>query len=396
MPSGIRDPGSLGHQRTSTDSPKEQTKYTLPHLRELDGIRGIAVLLVFFHHVCFTSIRPEGWNAFIVSLFHFSEFGMTGVDIFFVLSGFLITSLLIRARQSRAYYLDFYWKRALRILPVYLLCMLGVLLFIPAAKGYVLLCALFIANFGQIFHIVSFGPFWSLAIEEQFYLIWPTVVRRRSIETLWRWAFAILITVWMLRVGAAAFGHHNYFLTFLRCDGLAIGAMIACRYQQKQNNLRSRSDLRIFLSIITAGIMLFVIGLYFQPMERTTAYGAAAFQTGIVLFCGGIIGLVIAYTEHRLLAPLRSSFLTFFGLISYALYMVQLYVLWSYDHFRGPLTPGDTSAYFIRFSAVLAITVAVSLLSRYLIELPALSLRKYVLRHPTESVFHEPLPIHHD
>jgi peptidoglycan/LPS O-acetylase OafA/YrhL len=377
------------------ENPKEKAKYTLPHLRELDGIRGIAVLLVFFHHVCFTSIKPEGWNAFIVSLFHFSEYGMTGVDIFFVLSGFLITSLLIRARRSNAYYQDFYWKRALRILPVYILCMLGVLLFIPAARGYVLLCALFIANFGQIFHVVSFGPFWSLAIEEQFYLIWPTVVRRRSVETLWRWAFAIVIIVWALRLGAAAFGHHNYFLTFLRCDGLAVGAMIACRYQQKQNNLRSRKDIMAFLTGIAAGVALFAIGVHLQPMERTTAYGAASFQTGIVLICGGIVGLVIAYTEHGLLAPLRSSFLTFFGLISYALYMVQLYVLWAYDHFRGPLTSGDTAAYFIRFFAVFAITIAVSLLSRYLVELPALSLRKHVLRHPTESVFHEPLPIHH-
>jgi peptidoglycan/LPS O-acetylase OafA/YrhL len=95
-----------------------------------------------------------------------------------------------------------------------------------------------------------------------------------------------------------------------------------------------------------------------------------------------------------LLSPLRSSFLIFFGLISYALYMLQLYVLMAYDHFRGPLAAGDMKAYLMRIFVVLAITIGVSLLSRYLVELPALGLRKRVLRHPTESVFHEPLSGH--
>ncbi|HZY61652.1 MAG TPA: acyltransferase [Edaphobacter sp.] len=374
---------------------KEQAKFALPHLRELDGVRGIAVLLVFFHHVCFTSIQPEGWNSFIVLLYKIFRYGMSGVDVFFVLSGFLITSLLIRARRSNAYYRDFYWKRALRILPVYILCMLGVLFFIPGSRGYVLLCALFIANFANVFHVASVGPFWSLAIEEQFYLIWPTVVRRRSVETLWRWALAITILVWVLRLAAAAIGHHNYFLTFLRCDGLSIGAMIACRYQQKQNNLRSKGDALALSASMIVGTVFCALSGYITSMERHTAFGAAAEQTGIVLICAGAIGLVIAYTGHPALSPLRSAPLIFLGLISYALYMVQLYVIWSYDHLRGDLASGDTSAYFIRLLTVFAITIGVCLVSRYLIELPALSLRKRVLRHPTESVFHEPLPVHH-
>lgn len=374
---------------------KDQPRLALPHLRELDGIRGIAVLLVFFHHVCFTSIQPEGWNPFIVFLHNIFRYGASGVDVFFVLSGFLITSLLIRARRSSAYYRDFYWKRALRILPVYILCMLGVLLFIPGSRGYVLLCALFIANFANVFHVASMGPFWSLAIEEQFYLIWPTVVRRRSVETLWRWALAITLLVWVLRLAAAAIGHHNYFLTFLRCDGLSLGAMIACRYQQKQNSLRSRGDVLALVASILAGIAFCILGSSITPLEQHTAFGAATSQTGIALICAGAVGLAIAYTDHRALAPLRSAPLTFLGLISYALYMVQLYVLRVYDHFRGDLATGDTAAYFIRLVAAFAITIAVCLLSRYVVELPALSLRKRVLRHPTESVFHEPLPVHH-
>lgn len=371
------------------------SKYALPHIHELDGVRGIAVLLVFFHHLCFATINPIGWNRTVMALYGIFRYGMVGVDVFFVLSGFLITSLLIRGRQSRAYYQDFYWKRALRILPLYILCMLGVLIFIPGSKGYVLLSALFIANFANVFHVTSVGPFWSLAIEEQFYLIWPTVVRRRSVERLGLWALGIAIAVFAARMAAAAVGHHNYFLSFLRCDGLAVGALIACQYQKKQKyNLLSTRDNAICIAAALAGALLFVAGIKISSFETETAYGAALLQTGIVLICGGLIGLVISNSGHKLLSPLRSSFLTFFGLISYALYMVQLYVLMAYDHFRGPLATGDTKAYFMRIFIVLALTIGVSLLSRYLVELPALGLRKRVLRHPTESVFHEPLSGH--
>ncbi|MEO6910516.1 MAG: acyltransferase [Edaphobacter sp.] len=377
-----------------TDKQKP-SQYVLPHIHELDGVRGIAVLLVFFHHLCFASIHPAGWNALVMGLYGVFRYGMVGVDIFFVLSGFLITSLLIRDRQGRSYYQDFYWKRALRILPLYILCMLGVLLFIPSSKGYVLLSALFIANFANVFHVTAVGPFWSLAIEEQFYLIWPTVVRRRSVEQLGRWALGIAIAVFIARLAAAAIGHHNYFLSFLRCDGLAVGALIACRYQEKQkNDLRLIRDSIICIAAVMAGVLFFAVGIKLSSFEVKTAYGAALLQTGIVLICGGLIGLVIENSGHKLLSPLRSPLLTFFGLISYALYMVQLYVLMAYDHFRGPLTPGDIKGYFMRILIVLALTIGVSLLSRYLVELPALGLRKRVLRHPTESVFHEPLYSH--
>ena len=107
------------------------------------------------------------------------------------LSGFLITSLLIKDRESAAYYHDFYWKRALRILPVYLLCLAGVLLFVPGSARFALLALLFVANFARVFHVQPEGPFWSLAIEEQFYIFWPTLVRRRSVEAIGWWAAGI-------------------------------------------------------------------------------------------------------------------------------------------------------------------------------------------------------------
>jgi peptidoglycan/LPS O-acetylase OafA/YrhL len=359
--------------------------HTLPHFRELDGLRGIAALLVFFHHLCNATIPPANWTPAILELRSLFEFGAAGVDIFFVLSGFLITSLLIRDRTRPAYYRDFYWKRILRIVPVYILCLLGALFFIPHSGAYVLLSALFIVNFANVIHIQSSGPFWSLAIEEQFYLLWPTVVRRRSVATLARWALAIAVFSIAFRFVAAAFGHHNYLLTFLRSDGLAVGALIACRFERRQReHLPLSSDAPIFAALLITGIFFCFGAIHFPNSSATVpeAFASAIFQTGVTFICGGLIALTIAYAGSKALSPLRGRFFTFFGLISYAFYMVHLYVMQSYDHLRGALAPGDTHGYVIRLIVVFAISIVVSLILRYTVELPALSLRKRVLTQP--------------
>ena len=355
----------------------------LVHIRELDGVRGIAAIMVFFHHVCFTTMVPAGWGLGVLLLYRASIWGRTGVDLFFVLSGFLITSLLIEARSQSSYYHDFYWKRALRILPLYAVCLLGVLFLIPGMRGYVVLSALFLSNFASVFHIAGDGPFWTLAIEEQFYLLWPTVVRRRSVTQVRRWAVFIGMAAVLLRLVAAAFGHFNYFLSFLHCDGLAFGAFLACRYQatDAEAPVRARETRSVWVGIfLGAGLCLF--GLVHATRARPMAFLAAGEQTGITLLYGSTIAFVIRRCGARTLAPLRSRVLMFFGLISYATYMTHLYVLQTYDHFYGLPAPGDNFAYAARFAIVLAITIALSIASRYLLELPAMSLRRYVLARP--------------
>jgi peptidoglycan/LPS O-acetylase OafA/YrhL len=354
----------------------------LTHIRELDGVRGIAALMVFFHHVCFTSIRPTGWPAPVLLLRALSIAGSNGVDLFFVLSGFLITSLLIDSRDRPAYFHDFYWKRTLRILPLYLVCLLGVFLFVRRSSGYVLLCLFFISNFAQAFHVVSNGPFWTLAIEEQFYLLWPTVVRRRSLAQLRRAALAIGVVAILLRLAAAAFGHYNYYLTFLRCDGLAAGAFLGCWFLQRDTGIvaRVRENWTIALGLLL-GIAL--IALPTPGQARLLAFSAALDQTGTTFICASVVAFLIGHSGEPGLAFLRSPPLTFFGLISYAMYMVHDYVMRVYDHVRGPLVEGDLFAYAIRFFAILSISVALCLLTRYLIELPAISLRRIVLTKPS-------------
>jgi len=370
-----------------TDAPTRR----LVHIRELDGLRGLAAIMVFFHHVCFTSITPAGWGVGVLLLYRASIWGRTGVDLFFVLSGFLITSLLIEARPDTSYYHDFYWKRALRILPLYTVCLLAVLLLYPDSRGYVLLSALFISNFSSVLHVASNGPFWTLAIEEQFYLLWPTVVRRRSIAQIRNWAVCVGMGAVLLRLLAASFGHYNYYLTFLRCDGLAVGAFLACHYKSTRPESTTPSrETGIILLGIFIGTALCMLGMVTATGPRAMAFLAAEEQTGTTLLYGSIVAFLIRYSGARGLALLRSKLLTFFGLISYAMYMMHLYVLWQYDQLRGPLAAGDIQAYLIRFAAVLGITVALCIASRYLIELPAISLRRFVLARPAPSDPTEP------
>ena len=354
----------------------------LVHIPELDGVRGLAAIMVFFHHLCYTSIAPSGWNAPVLLLRRVSTAGAYGVDLFFVLSGFLITSILIGDRKKPAFYRDFYWKRALRILPLYIACLIGVALFVPGSRGYVLVSAAFIANFAWLFHIMTDGPFWTLAIEEQFYLIWPTVVRRRSVAELRRWAIGIGLGAIIFRLVAAVFGHHNYYFTFFHCDGLAFGALLACWYTQKdpQDGI-TRGEIRFAASALAAAILCIALARLHGNDPRSVAFLAASKLTGITLLCGTIIAFLIARSGQKHLAFLRSRPLTFFGLISYAMYMTHLYVMLAYDHFRGTLATGDYTGYIVRFMSVLGLTILLCVLIRHVIELPALRLRKYVLKH---------------
>lgn len=374
---------------TATDRPLPR----LGHLPELDGIRGIAALMVFFHHMCFTEFNISGWtNGFVRGLYSVTSYWDSGVDVFFVLSGFLITSLLIRDRKSPDYYKDFYWKRALRIFPLYAFVAIGILIFIPGSQRFILLCALFVANFANVFHVQAIGPFWTLAIEEQFYVLWPTVVRRRSLATLRHWAFAIICVVIVLRYVFAIYGHHNYWHTYLRCDGLALGALLACMLERCQSVGQGLAAKRGFLlGLLGTGVALFLLSLWIPTSSRSIAFHAATEAAGITLLCGGFVGISVAFTGRRWLGLLRSRVLTFFGLISYALYMVHLFIRDAYDKVRGPLQPNDLAGYFLRIAVVLAITIVVTLITRYTIELPIMSLRKYVLHRPTKAVVAESL-----
>ena len=380
------------------DNSSEKRPFHLEHIRELDGVRGIAALMVFFHHAFFANLDYSHWGdrplPVVVAA---SKYANTGVDLFFVLSGFLITSILIQDRHSKRYYQSFYWKRALRILPLYIVCVLVSFAFTHDAQA-LLFRAIFLANIGPLFHVASGGPFWTLAIEEQFYILWPTLVRRLSEHRIIYWAAAIGLASCLLRFAAAHIGHYNYSITFLRFDGLAFGAVLACFFRQASGNRCARRRATGILSgLFVLGAAATVLSTYVGRLSNVNSvpYSAAILQASVVLLSGSVIGLIIVYSGSPILQVFRSRTLMFFGLISYALYMIHDSLLYAWDERFGSIGPDQPLRLVERALAVFVVTILLCLASRYWLELPAMSLRKYVLKRPSPTAETEdpPLPL---
>jgi peptidoglycan/LPS O-acetylase OafA/YrhL len=166
------------------------------HLPALDGVRGLAILLVMLTH--FTLVQQGPVLDRLVGMA--GRFGWTGVDLFFVLSGFLITSILLSSRGTGHYFRNFYARRTLRIFPLYFFVIFIATVVIPSlpfawtehfrVENWTRpLYWLYLSNFAITFSPDAsndmLGLTWSLAIEEQFYLIWPILVLLLSRRALW-------------------------------------------------------------------------------------------------------------------------------------------------------------------------------------------------------------------
>ncbi len=192
------------------DEPVKASCVSQPHLPEVDGLRGLAILLVLWYHAPFLfrqlpefSAEQTPWST-LGLIGRMSLGGWIGVDLFFVISGFLITLILLRIKDRAGSTLAFWGRRGLRILPLallYLAVLIGLtsigdpLNMIPSFDGWAWY-ALYLGNI----HIAMYGwqplavmILWSLAIEEQFYLIWPFIVRLCTADQLLRSSVALIV-----------------------------------------------------------------------------------------------------------------------------------------------------------------------------------------------------------
>jgi peptidoglycan/LPS O-acetylase OafA/YrhL len=159
---------------------------------ELDTLRGVAILAVVFYHGFPRSDAVASLPGIVRIVSAIAEREWLGVNLFFVLSGFLITGILLDSKGAPQYYKRFYVRRALRIVPAYLLLLL-LLLVLPLigivdrriSWSFIGLSLIYLSNFTNFFGVaMQYGPLWSLAVEEQFYLVWPAAVRNLSRRTL--------------------------------------------------------------------------------------------------------------------------------------------------------------------------------------------------------------------
>jgi peptidoglycan/LPS O-acetylase OafA/YrhL len=209
------------------------------HIPALDGIRALAILLVIPHNV---DTLSAPFPAFILPVAALLHAGWIGVQLFFVLSGFLITGNLLDARGADNYLTTFFGRRALRILPLYLAVLCVAFVFTPllqtmpeqlrATESHQVWLWTFLSNWTEPFDggVYGFTHFWSLAVEEQFYLLWPFIVLRcRPSALLWVCAASVAIAVVARSVLLVAHFPHEalYMFTICRMDALALGAAVA-------------------------------------------------------------------------------------------------------------------------------------------------------------------------
>lgn len=307
------------------------------HLPELDGVRGIACLLVVIMH-CFTTIMAYDWQLLMSSYVPgVGTILIGGVDFFFVLSGFLIGGILLESRKASNFFRVFWVRRAARILPVYILLLytyvaalaIRPMIDAPWMDEWLLKQPLVplwsYATFTQNYIMAAtatpgafwMGITWSLAVEEQFYLVFPVLVytlRRRTLVLL---ALASLIVAALLRTylwNLSGQFYMGYFPTPARVDALMFGFLVTCIVRDP-NTLSYFSRYRMFFDALAlVGLAAILADLSGSVLSTTN------FSVLSAIFAYAILRIFIA-KDGWYRAILRNPFLIYVGFISYALYM---------------------------------------------------------------------------
>ena len=312
---------------------------TRAHYVQLDGLRGLAILLVMIYHFCLPHPAFHGRDSGI--LLQFGQAGWMGVDLFFVLSGFLITGILTETREQKHYFRNFLGRRFLRIWPLYYLSLVVLLVLVPMVLPTVppelksmqdkqvwfwLYAAnwLFAAEGG--FSQTSGGYFWSLAVEEQFYLVWPFVVYALSSRMLLRVSLGLLAGSLLLRVALVHLGVSTgslYTITFAHLDGLAVGSCLALCVRSPQLLARAVRVMPVAAALAATGLVAVRLAdhdLFFWSRQMAT-YG----YTFVAILGGALLLYVVRGGQAFGVARLFSSrFMAQCGKYSYALYLVHV------------------------------------------------------------------------
>jgi peptidoglycan/LPS O-acetylase OafA/YrhL len=349
------------------------------HVPELDGLRAFAIGFVLVGHLLFTYPSTPASTAFLPpAIAEVLKHGWLGVDLFFVLSGFLITGILLatKSRGSRAYFRRFYIRRAARILPLYFAVLIVLVVTLRGQyAAFFAFCALLSANLASLFNVHipdAAGPYWSLAVEEQFYLIWPWLVLWLSAERLSLAAISVIVLEPFLRLGVH---QHALELMWYRADGLAMGAFLAVWFSTWNGDLVRARRLALVLFGIAAAIT--IVGIPFGILHEGDASTSFRITQAVCVF-GALVVVAVAYSGKRIVAPLRWRPLTLTALLSYCLYLVHKPIsdgfVWALggNAWYAALAPEASLAF--RSACVLAIAYAVAALSRRFIELPFIKL----------------------
>ncbi len=334
---------------------------------QLDGLRAIAVFLVLLIH---NGLFGYGW---------------IGVDLFFVLSGFLITGILRRTKSDPFYWRSFYIKRVTRILPPMLLFLVLGAVVLHRVSWTFALYVFFLGNVAVCLPeaLPIFGVLWSLAVEEHFYIFWPWVVKRFSTRSLLSVCFFILVGSPILRLLATIcfhffFGVHSrpiplvFYLTPFRLDGLAAGALLAVLCEAPSPGLRllSRWSFPVFL-FSTAGFFVLHAAVPMFDRDFDGLLFNSIGYSSVVLIGFTLIAHLVLQPDSWLSRVLRLAPLVFIGQISYGIYLYHVVARAGVLHMIKILhmLPSLTAVFWLD----LVISISFATLSFYFFEKPIIA-----------------------
>ncbi len=333
----------------------------MKRIPELDGLRGFAIITVLLYHLSL-HLEPTGPSFLHLKTianaltYPISNLGWAGVDLFFVLSGFLITWILLAAKESPHYFRSFYTRRVLRIFPIYYLSLLVLVIVLPGFYPSMTMASvyreqvyywLYLQNWLETFRVYTgfrseyLGHTWSLAVEEQFYLVWPLIVFVLKPRQLAATAVLIVVGSLLLRCAVNLFVNDNFaayslvhFNFFTRFDAPAIGSLIAYAERYKGPQLAALgTGLRlnlvfVFLLALLASIVAFAPA---DPQITNVLFRTIGYTVVIAIFALLVIKAIVEPSTSILRRALRNPELVYCGVISYGLYIYHwpIFYFWS-------------------------------------------------------------------
>ncbi len=391
------------------DAPSEkQAPAGLPGLRahvpELDGVRGIAVLLVVLYHL--ETYAGVGNSPTLYG--YIASIGWSGVDLFFVLSGFLITGILLDTSSQENYFKNFYARRILRIFPLYYFMVAGIFFAGPPLlrhlsradligewikPGIQIFAWTFTLNIPFAFHLNHIStlihPLWSLSVEEQFYLIWPVTVYVLTSRTLRLVCVALVGSALVVRIAFVVAGERAaaFALTPCRTDSLALGALLAQAVRTRGGlDMIGRWGWKTFV-VALAGVTLIA---FFRGTGGTDPVVVTAGISLLGIFYASALGAVVSAPQKSIFRRgLRLPMLRFLGKHSYAVYMFHQAIIITMVHNLSPaslaLTLHSTFGGWLAFAAIFGIVaITAAMASWWLLEKHFLAFKRrfgYQTRH---------------
>lgn len=342
----------------------------MKQIPELNGLRGAAFLFIFFFH----TLRFEPQNFLLKVANALFRSGWLGVDLFFVLSGFLITRIMFDYSEELHKYKIFYTRRILRIFPIYYLVLVFVFFISPLFTEFFVplekLKFYFLTYTYNLWVIFSdswakegaLDHFWYLCVEEQFYLFWPFIIFALINKKLKNFFIFMFIFSVLLKISVAT-QVKDWFIIYVfplcRLEGFASGAFIAILH--KEGHLKNKRHALVLLLLMSA--VLLILGVSLKGFYLYDKSIVATLPPLVSLFCASLLYLLIVDGDNLMKKLMRSRFLTFFGLYSYGLYVYH-YIIWYVLTTHFLFTKKDP----ITSLTVMALSLPLSILSYHLYE----------------------------